>query len=117
MRSYLIFIAICILLSCEQEQEDRQFVKEPAFSEKDARKWFEDSIANRSAEEYSSEVFPRFLKKFYPELKLKFAEPLIYAMEESFVDTASIDTAKHLFRVTVDPCFRRPYCLIVEKTG
>ena len=31
------------------------------------------------------------------------------------MDTTKIDSTRHWFRIIVRPCFRRPYCLTVEK--
>ncbi len=87
------------------------------YSQADARKFFEDSIAGPDHKEFTSETFLRFLKRYYSELKTKTPNALIYAMEEPFVDTTNVDTAKQWVRVTVDPCFRKPYSLIVEKVN
>ncbi len=118
MRPFLLFIVISLALSCKNRQESSGVPgsKEKVYTEADARIFFEDSVAGPDGE-FTSEKFPRFLKRYYPELKMKSRNALIYAMEEPFVDTAQIDTAKYWFRVTVDPCFRRPYSIIVEKSA
>ncbi len=119
MQPFLLVIVLSVAFSCQHREKDSNelAVKEMAYTEADARKLFEDSIAGPDHKEFTSEKFPRFLQRFYPELKTKTPNALIYAMEESFVDTSQIDTAKHWFRVTVDPCFRKPYSLIVEKVN
>ncbi len=115
---FLLFIVMSLVLSCQNTQKNssEHQVKKTIYTENDARKFFEDNVAGPD-EEFTSEKFPRFLKRYYPELKTKTRNALIYAMEEAFVDTTKIDTAKHWFRVTVDPCFRNPYSIIVEKSG
>lgn len=119
MRPFFLFIAISVTFSCQHRDEGsgEPAIKEMAYTEADARKFFEDSIAWPDDKEFTSEKFPRFLKRYYPELKTITRNALIYAMEEPYIDTFHIDTAKHLFRVTVDPCFRKPYSMIVEKSG
>jgi len=118
MRPFLLLITMSLVLSCHNRQKSSSepIVKEIVYTEADARKFFEDSVAGPN-EEFTSERFPRFLKRYYPELKTKNLNALIYAMEEPFVDTTRIDTAKYWFRVTVNPCFRRPYSILVEKSS
>ncbi|RYE54095.1 MAG: hypothetical protein EOP48_12995 [Sphingobacteriales bacterium] len=119
MRPFLLVIVISVVFSCQHRQKgsNELVVNQIAYTEADAKKFFEDSIAGPDEKEFTSEKFPRFLKMYYPELKTKTLNALLYAMEETFIDTTEIDTAKHWFRVTVGPCFRKPYSMIVEKSG
>lgn len=119
MRTLLLVIVLSAAFACRHRQECSSDLatKEMAYSEADARKFFKDSIAGPDYKEFTSEKFCRFLKRYYPELKTKTPNALIYAMEEPFVDTTSVDTLRQWFRVTVDPCFRKPYSLIVEKVN
>ena len=117
MRPFLLFIVISAAFACQTSDKgtSEPTVKEIQYTEGEARQFFEDSIAGPDNKEFTSEKFPRFLKRYYPQLKTRTRNALIYAIEEPFVDTTKIDTAKQLFRVTVDPCFRKPYIMIVEK--
>jgi hypothetical protein len=110
---------ICAAFACKQSDRgaSEPTVEEIRYTETEARQFFEDSIAGPDDKEFTSEEFPRFLKRYYPELQTRTRNALIYAMEEPFVDTTKIDTAKQWFRVTVDPCFRKPYSIIVEKNS
>jgi hypothetical protein len=119
MRPFLFFIVLSVAFACQHRQEgsSKPTIKELAYTEADAKKFFEDSIAGPDHKEFTSEKFPRFLKRYYPQLKTKTRNALIYALEEPFVDTTRIDTSKQWFRVTVDPCFRKPYSMIVEKSS
>ena len=119
MRPFLLFIMISVAFACQNNQtgSGEPTVKEIQYTEAEARQFFEDSIAGPDQKEFTSEKFPRFLKRYYPQLSTKTPTALIYAMEEPFVDTTRIDTTKQWFRVTVDPCFRRPYSMIVEKNS
>jgi hypothetical protein len=119
MRPFLLVIVLSATFACQHRQNGSGeiTVKEMVYTEANARKFFEDSIAGPDEKEFTSEKFPRFLKRLYPNAKTKTRNALIYAMEEPFVDTTRIDTAKQWFRVTVNPCFRRPYSMIVEKSS
>lgn len=118
MQPLFLLITISVVIACQHKPRDsgEPKIKELTYTEAEARKFFEDSIAGPDQKEFTSEKFPRFLQKYYPGLKTKTRDALIYAMEEPFIDTTLIDTAKQWFRVTIDPCFRLPYTLLVEKT-
>ena len=118
MRPFLLLIVISTAFACQQNDKgmSEPIEKEINYTEAEVRKFFEDSIAGPDDKEFTSEKFPRFLKRYFPELKAKTRDALIYAMEEPFIDTTRIDTATQWFRVTVDPCFRQPYSMIVEKS-
>jgi hypothetical protein len=119
MQPFILFIVIIATFACQHRQSDpgEPSAKEKTYSEADARKFFEDSIAGPDFGEFTIDKFSRFLRRFYPELKSTTRDAIIYAMEEPFIDTTQIDTAKQWFRVTVDPCFRKPYCMVVERKG
>ena len=103
------------MLSCTYKSSKSQ---EPGkLSETQKRKIFVDSFTIRSPKDTAT-TFRRFMDDNYPELKAKNKyDPLIYALEEEFVDTTNINTEKSWFRISVYPVFRKPYCLIIEKDG
>ncbi len=58
------------------------------------------------------------MDKQYPDLRAKNKyDQLIYALEERYIDTTQIDTSIHWFRITVNPVFRKPYCLLLIKNN
>ena len=117
MRTFIIIVISSIFLSCHYQQEDPPLPASKAnkYSEAEARTFFKDSIAGSDFKEFTSDKFIQFLKRFYPDLKTITQSALLYAMEEPLVDTSNIDDSDEWFRVTVDPCFRNPYSIIVKK--
>jgi hypothetical protein len=106
------------LFGCKNETQraDQPKVNQEQWTEEQKRAFFNDSISIfRIGSVDSSNEFSYFFKKHYPDIKAKYSDAFIYAFEEPIIDTSQIDTAAHWFRLTVEPTFRLPYCLIIEK--
>lgn len=90
------------------------------WTEAQKRKYFADSFAPITMDftswTDSTRSYKAFMDKHYPDLKaINKYDPLIYALEEPYIDTTRIDATKHWFRITVDPTFERPYCLVLSQ--
>ena len=91
------------------------------WTEESKRCYFQDSIANRMYNGSwgtgdSLNNFDCFIKTLYPEIKsINKTDAFVYAFEEPYIDSVNYDSDKNWFRITVDPCFRIPYCIIIEK--
>lgn len=67
-------------------------------------------------QEDSTKTFEYFFKTHYPDIKTKIPfDAFPYAFEEEYIDTTKIDSSRQWFRLIVNPCFRSPYCFVVEK--
>lgn len=91
------------------------------WSESQKRKYFQDSIAYRySSGKVNSPKklwnFTVFMDSLYHEIKAKNKyNPLVYAFEETYIDTSKIDSSKYWIRMIIDPCWRIPFCITLEK--
>lgn len=89
------------------------------WTEEQKRDYFADSLAFRydlDMERDSTKTFQYFFKSHYPDIKTKYVyDAFTYAFEEDYIDATAIDTSKRWFRLMVKPCFRLPYCFVVEK--
>lgn len=111
----LVFISSCVDRSINKNKIN--------WTSNQIRQYFEDSIAYREyngqyGEGDSLNDFSIFSKHFLANIKSKIInDPNIFAFEEPYIDTAKKLPFKNWFRITVDPTFRIPYCLILEKKG
>jgi len=125
----LIKIAVIMLLSllvfgCSSNKKEKSLAaiasSKSEWTEVQKRKYFQDSIANLM---YNGRLFgdtingfEYFIDKHYPNIKSRNKyDAVLYACEEPWIDSTNIDTDKYWFRITVSPCFRKPYCLVIEK--
>ncbi len=105
-----------ILLSCHSNSK-----KKTEWTEEQKRKYFEEHIAYTYGNGFmlpktDSANFEFFVNNFYPECTAKNRyNPYVYAFEENYIDSLNYDKNRTLIRITIDPCFRIPYCLILEK--
>lgn len=118
MRHLPILTALFLFFSCANKAPSEGKPKE--LTEEQTRKFFADNFAFAERDfidhQESTTSFEAFMNEHYPDLKAKNKyDPFVYAFEEPYIDTTKIDTAKHWFRLTVNPVFRKPYCLVVEK--
>jgi hypothetical protein len=108
-------ISTLTIFSCDSR--DKLVVR----TEEEKRNYFQDSIANRMyngrlGKGDSLNDFTIFAREMLADRKSKnVINPIIYALEENYIDTTDIKGDKCWFRLTVDPTFRIPYCLVVEK--
>ena len=85
------------------------------------KKYFKDSIAFRMyngqmGQGESLNNFDTFSKYILKNIKAKnINDPFILGFEENYIDTTQIDSSKKWFRISVNPVFRIPYCLILEQ--
>lgn len=113
-----IIFLIAILFGCKDKPTGKSSAN--VWTEEQKRKYYTDSFYEAGNDfkmsRDSSTRFEKFMDEHYPDLKAanKY-DPFTYSLEEPYIDTTQIDTAKHWFRITVSPCFRLPYCLIIEK--
>jgi hypothetical protein len=120
----LIYITFFILTiaSCRQSDKNKIFVEtENKWSSERIKKYFIDSIALRNANGkfgYGDSLndFDKFSKTFFSDIKAKnIDDPFIFAFNENYIDTTQIDKNLEWLRITVDPCFGIPYCIVAEK--
>jgi hypothetical protein len=113
-----VIIAIIIFASCKDKIQNK--VDSQIWTEEQKRKFYTDSFSYSDNDflnrRDTSINFVTFMNEQYPNLKSKNKyDPFIYALEEPYIDTTQIDTTKNWFRLVVRPCFRLPYCFVVEK--
>ena len=123
-RIYIILTILSLTFaSCKDNKtsDDKFQLTKLGWTEEQKWAYFQDSIAHRmyngrhgagdSLNDF--EVFSRIM---FADIKAKNKfDPFIYAFEEPYIDTTKIGANKFWFRITVAPCFRKPYCLIAEK--
>lgn len=119
-----IAVFISIIASCRQSDRNKKYIEpENKWSTERIQKYFVDSIALRKANGkfgYGDSLndFEKFSKIFLSDIKAKnINDPFIFAFNETYIDTTHIDKNKEWLRITVDPCFDIPYCMIVEKVN
>jgi len=111
--------------SCKEEMKNEDINKlksiEINWTDEQKRIYFQDSIAYRM---YNGKLgmgdsinnFEIFSRIMLSDIKAKNKdEPLIFALEEPYIDTTKINNDKYWFRVVVEPTFSKAFCLIVEK--
>ncbi len=112
----LLFFLLLVVSSCKSDNDKTE---NSSWTEEQKRIYFQDSIASKEyygfAEGKRLSNFSVFSARMFSHIKAKNKDPLIYAFEEPYIDTTKIDNKKSWLRVTVNPAFRVPYCLIVEK--
>lgn len=119
MKPLPIIATLIIFMSCSTPAP--KVDKAPGWTEAQKRKYFADNFSGRYGfggpwEKDSANIFANFFKAHYSYIKTRYsADALPYAFEEEYVDTTTIDSSRHWFRIMVRPCFRRPYCFILEK--
>jgi hypothetical protein len=120
----LIYITLILLtlVSCKQRNNDKTIGKigndkivtqtEKKWTMKDIKKYFKDSIAYRDG----SRKFSTYFKEKLKDIEGKNTKPMvILAFDEDFIDTIKIDKNRKWLRISVLPCFEKPYCLILEQ--
>jgi hypothetical protein len=122
----LTHIALSLLLINSCRQSDKKIVhseNNKIWTQDRIKKYFKDSIAYRM---YNGQMgqggslnnFDTFSKYILAGIKAKnITDPFILGFEENYIDTTKIDNTKKWFRISVDPVFRIPYCLILEKVA
>jgi hypothetical protein len=121
MRPLLLITSLLFLLACKDTSQKTNQSK--SWTEEQKRQYFSDSLAGlygfgRYGESDSTKTFAYFFKTHYPNIKTKYSyDAFPYAFEEEYIDTSKIDTSRRWFRIIVRPCFRLPYCFVVEKKG
>jgi len=111
-------IVIAALSACRQGTPATPLVK--TWSEEINRRYFADSFAYEHGLKYNPDDtirnFLHFFRVRYPEIHTKYAaDPLPYALEEEYIDTAKLDSTREWFRVIVYPFFRVPICFTMER--
>jgi hypothetical protein len=112
----LIFLSI----GCSQTEKE---IDTSQWSEEDKRIFFDDNIAyalynGRHQGKESLENADFFLATMFDTTNMaQHDNILLYAMEERFIDTTRLDGHGNWLRITVDPTFRIPYCLILDQQG
>ena len=110
-----VFLTACADITSQQTAAGDNTSASKSARDSTARSYFKTHIAGGNINNFPEELFAAFIADFYPELKTAYTNLFLYAMEEDFIDSCAIDSSRQMFRVTVDPCFRRPYCIVVEK--
>lgn len=110
MQVFAILLLV-VLAACKNRAQSNSPSK--VWTEEQKRKYYTDSFSY-SGNDFqmrrdTSVRFDKFMDEQYPELKaVNKYEPLIYAMEEPYIDTTKINKTKHWFRITVSPCSDYP---------
>ncbi len=118
-----IFFLITIILFISCKDTAIKVDSPKGWTEEQKRKYFEDFFSGRLGfgqfgEEDSTKTFAYFFKTQYPDIKTKIPfDAFPYAFEEKYIDTTKIDSSSHWFRLMVKPCFRLPYCFVLEQKG
>lgn len=122
----IIFILLICFLGNACVQKDKKLPGTSGnfkWTQDSIKKYFKENIARGKPYEkahsgdslHSFEIFSKYV---LGDIKAKnISDPFILAFEEDYIDTVMINPEKQWFRITVDPCFRIPYCLILEKTN
>jgi hypothetical protein len=117
-----IFILALFALGCSDNSKQKTSMDnlKSKWTEEQKRKYFQDSIAFRMYNGRHSgdslNEFDNFSDRYYSNVKSKNRhDAFLYAFEEPWIDTTNIDSSKSWFRIIVLPCFRKPYCLTIEK--
>jgi hypothetical protein len=113
MRRIIIYTAFFLFACTEASETLRKGAVVPELSEQQKRKYFVDNDLGDYENEKS---FLKFFDDYYPGIKaINKNNPYPYAFEEEYIDTTKIDSSRIWFRVIVEPCFRLPYALIVNR--
>jgi hypothetical protein len=118
MKIFLIAIMTILFISCKEET--KKVEKLQGWTEEQKRKYYNENFAQAyefgQFDKDSTKTFAYFFKTQYPDIKTKYsAYSFPYALEEEYIDTTKIDSTRNWFRIIVKPCFRHPYCFVVEK--
>ncbi|MDF2188528.1 hypothetical protein [Paraflavitalea sp. CAU 1676] len=120
----LISIVTFLLLVFSCRQEAKEIIHLPGninWSQDSIRKYFKDSIAHRMyngrmGQGDSLNDFDKFSKYIMSGTKAKnISDPFMLGFDEEYIDTTKIDSVKRWFRISINPVFRTPYCLILEQ--
>lgn len=118
-----LLLVPCLIFSChEKEMTANQEKKcDAPWPEAKIRQYFEDSIAYSIGDWMSKDSMNSFdvfaSVMLCASRKRSGYNSLIYALDEPYLDTGKIDPSLNRIRITVSPCFRNPYGLIMEKKG
>ena len=117
-----ITLFLFIISSCRQGDKKLTISgTSKKWSQDSIKKYFKDSIAHkmyngRMGSNDSLNDFDKFSKYILTDIKAKnISDPFILGFDENYIDTTKIDSIKQWFIISVNPCFRIPYCLILEK--
>ncbi|MES2616382.1 MAG: hypothetical protein V4613_00800 [Bacteroidota bacterium] len=120
IEGYIFFYIVgLMMISCTtQVNPQKSEIKE--WTEAQKRRYFRDSVAtcdmNTGICTDTNRFFGCFFNKHYPEVKaINEDDYLLYCLEESYIDTANLDTNRSMIRISVVPTFYTPYCIILEK--
>ena len=115
MRALFYIALLCIVTACKDAGSGKPAVagkpvaaetRKPGTADS-VRKYFRDSIA-QATYQFNGKG-PLFGTN-----ASNADDPLIFAFEEEYVDTTRIEAHKKWLRITVRPCFRIPYCIVLE---
>ena len=125
MKSLTYIVLLLALISSCKHKENKIILSgtNKKWSQDSIRKYFKDSIAYRVSDGQFGEGqglnnFDTFSKYLLSDIKAKnINNPFILGFDENYIDTTKIDSSKKWFRISVNPCFRTPYCLILEQNA
>lgn len=116
----VLLVLLFLSMGCRHTEKEG-YVRQ--WAEEEKRTYFEDSIANclyngRHQGKDGLENADVFLATLFDTSSIaQHDNILLYAMEEPFIDTNRINNNSNWLRITVDPTFRIPYCLIFQQQG
>lgn len=118
----LTFGCMVIMLACTNTHAPKVSSNQFDWSADSIKNYYLEHIANykRFEHEHPDSLwnFNTFSKYVLGVQHAKNAgDPLLYALEESYIDATQIPNNKQWLRVTVYPTFNTPYCLILEKNN
>jgi hypothetical protein len=117
----LNLLIVAVVISCKDDggPSRTEYTRSSDWTEAEKRKYFQDSLAFRLCNRDSCKglnSFVNFSNSFLSHIKAKnIQNPVIYAMEEPYIDTTCIDSNQSWFRIIVMPISNKPYCLVIEK--
>lgn len=120
--NFILYSAF-LLGACRHVEPKADLPTSRKWSEDSIRQYFKDSIAQR---QYNGHMgigqginnFDTFSKYVLADIKAKnISDAYILGFNEPYIDTTRIDSTKKWIRISVNPCFRTPYCLILEQSG
>lgn len=116
---YILIIIIGFLSACTESKPT--YSKDLSWSKQEILRYFQDSIAYRMyngalGEGIGLNDFAVFSDSLLGYIKSKnYKDPLIFALEEEYIDSSNINLNFNWFRIVVNPAFIKPYAITLEK--
>ncbi len=116
---YIFIIIIGLISACTESKQNNS--KEKCWSKQEILNYFQDSIAyrmynGRYGEGKGLNDFTVFSDSFLKYTKSKnYNDPMIFALEEEYIDSSNISPSFNWFRIVTNPTFIKPYSITLVK--